>query len=137
MTGNRRVDYQQLCEQFYSSDDNLVKSQLQSAILELVVDDEDYAKGFIEDTLNLGLRWLSPTVGKNKDRPFTLTVEMHSQKDGSTVAIIGAAFKPKIGDDIENLTNNLGEEIYGLSKAKGFDWLIEELAVNGKSIAKP
>lgn len=136
MTANRRVEYQKLCEQLASS--KTVKSQqnFRAALKELVASDENYAKGFIEDTLNLGLRWLSPTVGKTKDRPFTLIAEIHTDEKNNPFAIVGVSFKPKMGDNIKELSYNLGKELYVLSSMKGFDWLIKDLAVNGHYIEK-
>lgn len=136
MTANRRVEYQKLCEQLTSSKTQKSQIRLRAALRELVASDENYAKGFIEDTLNLGLRWLSPTVGKTRDRPFNLIVEIHKDEKGEHFAIIGASFKPKTGDNVKQLSLTLGKELYVLSSMKGFDWLIKDLAVNGHYVEK-
>lgn len=133
MVANRRADYQRLCEELKGSESKELRSKLQEELRELIAEDEDYARGFIEDSLRRALRYLSPTVGRNDPRPFSLAVEI-SHNTGVPTVLLGASFLPRVGDDVEQLTNYFGEELYGLARLKGFDWLIEELAVNGLSI---
>jgi len=135
MVANRRADYQRLCEELRTSEDSKVRESLRSSLRELIADDDNYARGFIEDSLRRSLRYISPTVGKNEGRPFALAAEIHYLAD-EPVVVLGAAFRPRIGDDLDDLISYFGEEIYGLAKLKGFDWLIAELAVNGRSIPK-
>lgn len=131
---NRRADYQRLCEELRVSKDSRAKTRLKKKLTELILEDDSYARGFIEDTLRRTLRFVSPTVGRDQGRPFSLTVEIH-QNEGKPVAIVGASFLPKVGDDVEALISYFGEELYGLARMRGFDWLIQELAVNGTAIS--
>ena len=131
---NRRAEYQRLYEELKLVVADPARSELQSAIRELILEDSDYARGFLEDSLRRALRFISPVVGKRTGREFAIAAEIHSL-GGRPVVLLGASFLPKIGDDVPELTALFGEEIYGLARMKGFDWLIEELAVNGRSIA--
>lgn len=135
MVANRRADYQRLCEELRGSESGELREKLKAELRELIAEDEDYARGFIEDTLRRALRYLSPTVGRNDARPFSLAVEIN-HSSGAPAVLLGASFLPRVGDDVDQLTSYFGEELYGLARLKGFDWLIEELAVNGQSIAR-
>lgn len=135
MVANRRAEYQRLCEELKVSESAKDQEALKGAIRELIVADEPSIRGIIEDSLRRSLRYISPTVGRDQGRPFSLAVEIH-EVSGSPAVIIGAAFKPKVGDDVSHLISYFGEEIYGLARLKGFDWLVQELAVNGESIAR-
>lgn len=135
MVANRRADYQRLCEELRVSESNELRERLKGEFRELIAEDEDYARGFIEDTLRRALRYLSPTVGRSDARPFSLAAEIN-HSSGLPTVLLGASFLPRVDDDVDELTRYFGEEIYGLARLKGFDWLIEELAVNGQSIAR-
>lgn len=135
MVANRRADYQRLCEELRGSESVELQEKLKGELRELIAEDENYARGFIEDTLRRALRYLSPTVGRNDGRPFSLAAEINHSSGVPTV-LLGASFLPRVGDNVAELTRYFGEELYGLSRLKGFDWLIEELAVNGQSIAR-
>jgi hypothetical protein len=135
MVANGRAEYQRLCEELRTSADGKEQEKLRSSIRALITADDSYARGFIEDSLKRSLRYISPTVGRDEGRPFSLAVEIH-YPGGQPVVLLGAAFLPRLDDDTEELVSYFGEEIYGLARLKGFDWLIAELAVNGKSIPR-
>jgi len=135
MVANRRADYQRLCEELTGSKDEGLREGIRAEVRDLISEDEDYARGYFEDSLRRSLGYISPTVGKKQDRPFVISVEIHREHTGP-VAVIGVAFRPKIDDDLEDLNGFLGEEIYGLARLKGFDWLIAALAVNGELIPR-
>jgi len=135
MVANRRAEYQRLCEELRTSDDGKAQDRLKSSIRELITADDSAVRGYIEDSLRRSLRYISPTVGKAEGRPFSLAVEIRYSQ-GDPVVLLGVSFRPKIGDDLDHLIGYFGEELYGLARLKGFDWLIAELAVNGKSIPR-
>lgn len=131
MVANRRADYQRLCEELGNSRDEETRSEIKASILELIIEDRDYARGFIEDSLRRALKYISPTVGRDEGRPFAITAEVVLRKPNDPVILVGASFRPKIEDDVHENILFLGEEIYSLAAMRGFDWLIERLAVNG------
>jgi len=135
MVANRRAEYQRLCEELRGSEDSKAQEKLKRSIRDLITADDSFARGFIEDSLRRSLRYISPTVGRDEGRPFSLAVEIH-YPEGQPVLLLGAAFLPKLEDDLDELVSYFGEELYGLARLKGFDWLIAELAVNGKSISQ-
>lgn len=137
MVANRRVDYQRLCEELGNSRDEETRSEIKSSIIELVIEDKDYARGFIEDSLRRALKYISPTVGKDEGRPFAIVAEVILQKPDEPVVLVGASFRPKVEDDVHENILFLGEEIYGLAAMRGFDWLIGRLAVNGIVVPRP
>lgn len=130
---NRRADYQRLCEELRVSKDGKLQEKLKQSIRKLIIEDDEYARGFIEDSLRRGLKYISPTVGRDEGRPFSLAAEIHYDA-GQPFVILGASFRPKLNDDLDYLVGYLGEEIQGLARMRGLGWLIQELAVNGKSI---
>lgn len=135
MVANRRADYQRLCEELRVSETIELKEELKGNIRKLIAEDDGYARGFIEDSLRRALKYISPTVGKDEGRPFVLAAEIHYPQ-GQPVVVLGASFKPKLEDNVDELIGYFGEEIRELAALRGFDWLIAELAVNGKSIAQ-
>lgn len=135
MVANRRADYQRLCEELRGSENSKLQEKLKGTIRKLISEDDNYARGYIEDSLRRALKYISPTVGRDEGRPFSISAEIH-YSTGKPTVLLGVSFRPKIGDDLDDLIGYFGEEIYGLAKLKGFDWLIEELAVNGKSIPR-
>lgn len=129
---NRRADYQQLF-------DGVNNGQRPSAskiskISSLMLDDQEYAKGFFENSILRTLHYASPTVGRNKDRPFSVVIEVEVSDQGLPYLIIAASFRPKVGDDIEHLVDFFGEELIGLSKLKGYSNFVGYIAVNGKLV---
>jgi len=135
MTARRRADYQRLCEELKGSEDESIREEIKDQIIALIAEDEDHARGFFEDSLRRSLGYISPTVGKKQDRPFSLAVEIH-HRNTVPVIVLGASFRPKLDDNVVDLSVFLGEEIYGLARLKGFDWLIDTVAVNGNSVAQ-
>lgn len=135
MVANRRADYQRLCEELRGSENSDLQESLKESIRQLIIEDDSYARGFIEDSLRRSLRYISPTVGRDENRPFSLAAEVY-YTSGVPSILLGASFQPKIEDNLDELIPYFGEEIYGLAKLKGLDWLIQELAVNGHSISR-
>ncbi len=135
MAINRRADYQRLCAELKSSTDGEAKNRLRATILELVTEDEGYARGFIEDSLRRGLSYISSTVGNGEGRPFSIAAEVH-ELEGEPTVLVGLSFRPIVGDDLDDLIEEIGAEIQEIADIHGFDWLIGELAVNGRSVAR-
>lgn len=135
MVANRRADYQRLCEELRASETIELKERLKSNIRELIAEDDSYARGFIEDSLRRALKYISPTVGRDEGRPFSLAAEVHYPQ-GQPVVILGVSFRPKLEDNVDELIGYFGAEIRELAALRGFDWLIAELAINGRSIAQ-
>lgn len=135
MVANRRADYQRLCEELRVSKTAELKEELKETIRKLIAEDDSYARGFIEDSLRRTLKYISSTVGRDEGRPFSLAAEIHYLKS-KPVVVLGASFRPKLEDNVDELIEHFGEEIYSLAGLKGFDWLIVELAINGRSVTQ-
>lgn len=127
---NKRADYQQLFGGVV--DGHPLDATKIDKISSLMLEDQAYANGFFENSLRRTLNYVSPTVGRNKDRPFSIVINLEVSDDGMPHLIIGASFRPKIGDDVEHLTEFFGEELLGLSKMKGYSAFVGHIAVNGK-----
>lgn len=133
MAINRRADYQRLCSELKSSTDGETRDRLRATILELVAEDESYARGFIEDSLRRGLSYISATVGKGEGRPFSIAAEVH-RAAGQPTVLVGLSFRPVVGDELDELIPEIGAEVRELADLHGYDWLIGELAINGRSV---